>query len=142
MPYSHVSPSLSRVRDTYCRLDMDKDDVGGTGWFTEDPEELLQYGTDLAWHTAEYRPGDVVIFGLHTMHGSSVNLTDEWRVSCDVRWQPREEAVDPRWVRDGVTGVVQGHTKFNKRHDKSFYPVTMEEAKKGWGLMPAPSSSV
>ena len=28
------------MRGTYGKLDLDESDIGGTGWFTEDPEEV------------------------------------------------------------------------------------------------------
>eukprot|EP00929_Paragymnodinium_shiwhaense_P057274 TRINITY_DN28666_c0_g1_i1.p2 TRINITY_DN28666_c0_g1~~TRINITY_DN28666_c0_g1_i1.p2 ORF type:complete len:232 (-),score=53.26 TRINITY_DN28666_c0_g1_i1:475-1170(-) len=43
MPLTHTSPKYAKVRETYGALDLDRDDVGGTGWFSEDPEELLYH---------------------------------------------------------------------------------------------------
>ena len=104
---------------------MDRDNVGGSGWFTENAKELEAFGPLLQellrflasvemsflpvynrclcvvsggqWATAEFEAGDCVIFGLHTFHGSSVNTTSKWRVSADVRFQPVDEPADPRW---------------------------------------------
>jgi hypothetical protein len=38
-------------------MDVDKDDVAGTGWFTEDPLEVLRFGSK--WATADFKPGDI-----------------------------------------------------------------------------------
>jgi ectoine hydroxylase-related dioxygenase (phytanoyl-CoA dioxygenase family) len=49
--------------------------------------------------------GDVVIFGLKTLHMSTTNTTDQFRISCDTRWQPSNEAVDERWKGGVSTGA-------------------------------------
>jgi len=102
---SHKLSGYKRIRETYAELDMDTDDVGGTLWFTEDPEEAMSYGCDLA--TAHFQPGDVVLFKMTTMHGSSVNQTNRWRISADVRFQPKSSPRDARWVLD-ETGSYPG----------------------------------
>eukprot|EP00927_Polykrikos_kofoidii_P072736 TRINITY_DN68825_c0_g1_i1.p1 TRINITY_DN68825_c0_g1~~TRINITY_DN68825_c0_g1_i1.p1 ORF type:complete len:391 (-),score=68.68 TRINITY_DN68825_c0_g1_i1:20-1108(-) len=131
---SHRSKEYSRIRETYGKLDLDKDDVGGTGWLTEDPEEALQFGG--VFETAHFRPGDVVFFGLHTLHGSAVNRTDRWRISCDVRFQPACEPADARWLVDPATGEIPGMRSRWAMHrdDPSFFPRTMEDAKRAWGI--------
>ena len=53
------------------------------------------------WHGANYRAGDVIIFGMHTMHASTTNLSNRFRLSCDVRFQPASDPVDERWKRSG-----------------------------------------
>jgi len=126
---SNCLPSFQKVRDTYGNMDVDKDNVGGTGWFTNDPNEILKYGGQ--WQTGDVRAGDVIVFTMHTFHASTVNTTNHIRISCDVRYQLESEPVDDRWVGE----KPPGHSKFNYRHDKSYYPLTMEEAKVMWGLL-------
>lgn len=46
---------------------------------------------DARWATAEYRPGDVVLFHSLTVHGGGPNTTDELRVSADIRYQRTDE---------------------------------------------------
>jgi ectoine hydroxylase-related dioxygenase (phytanoyl-CoA dioxygenase family) len=58
------------------------------------------------WATTSYRMGDVITFGMYTMHASTTNLTNRFRLSCDVRFQPESEDVDPRWV--GERPVAHG----------------------------------
>ena len=75
------------------------------------------------WATTEFVAGDVVVFGMHTMHASTTNLTSQFRLSCDVRFQPVQDSVDERWDKDG-----SGHTM---THD----PVkSMSDMRKEWGL--------
>jgi len=126
---SNSLPGFQRVKETYGAMDVDKDDVGGTGWFTNDPYEVLKYGGQ--WQTVDFRAGDVVVFTMNTFHASTVNTTNTVRISCDVRFQLESEPVDDRWVGENPPG----HTKFLNRYDKSLYPLTMEEAKVKWGLL-------
>ena len=89
----------ARIRNTYGRMDVDRDGV--EGWFSRAPLELSgRYGG--CWLTTDFRAGDVVIFGMYLMHASTTNLTRRFRLSCDVRFQPADDPVDPRWVRNGV----------------------------------------
>ena len=46
-----------------------------------------------------FSAGDILIFTMRTVHMSSVNLTGKIRLSCDTRWQPSDQPVDPRFVR-------------------------------------------
>ena len=38
-----------------------------------------------------------LIFGLYTLHASTTNLTDKFRISCDIRFQPAGE----KMMKDG-----------------------------------------
>ena len=49
------------------------------------------------WRTCDFSAGDVVIFGMGLVHGSTANLTSRVRMSCDVRWQPAADPVDERY---------------------------------------------
>lgn len=89
------SHRLHQVRDTYGKLDVDRDRV--EGWFSKDPVELVdRYGG--RWATSEFRAGDAMIFGMFLMHGSLTNTSDRYRLSCDTRYQPANEPADERWV--------------------------------------------
>ena len=50
----------------------------------------------------------MIVFGMHMMHASTTNTTDRWRVSCDVRFQPAADPVDPRWAGDHPIGHGRG----------------------------------
>lgn len=118
---SHSLSSFEKLRRTYGRMDVDLDGV--EGWFTKDPMEIVEkFGG--RWLTDEFYAGDVIIFGMHTMHASTTNLTNRFRLSCDVRFQPASEPADKRWVGDGP-----GHTVHGVR---AIRPI--EEARKEWGI--------
>lgn len=51
-----------------------------------------------SWLFTDYRAGDVLIFGLGTVHASLDNQTDRLRLSSDSRYQPAAEPIDERWV--------------------------------------------
>lgn len=36
---------FQRFRETYGKLDLDEADIGGTGWYTEDPQEVSLLNT-------------------------------------------------------------------------------------------------
>ena len=63
--------------------------------------------------TADFRAGDVCVFGMLTLHGSLDNHSTAGRVrlSCDVRYQPADEPIDPRYFGPnpgGTTGAGYG----------------------------------
>jgi len=63
--------------------------------------------------TTHFKPGDVVIFDMFTMHGTFDNHSPQGRVrlSCDVRWQPASDPLDPRYAGSdppGTTGIGYG----------------------------------
>lgn len=98
---SHRLDSFARLRATYGASDVDRDRT--EGWFSEDPEEIIdRFGG--RWLTADVRAGDVITFGLHTLHGSTTNTTNRFRISCDVRYQPASEPMDARWAGDSPSG--------------------------------------
>ena len=41
--------------------------------------------------------GDVVILHPEVMHMSAANISSSIRLSCDTRWQPANDARDPRF---------------------------------------------
>jgi hypothetical protein len=61
----------------------------------------------------DFAPGDVIVFGMTTMHGAFDNNSalGRARLTVDVRWQPAAEAVDERYVGPhpaGTTGAGYG----------------------------------
>ena len=76
------------------------------------PEELArERGTRLL--TADFMPGDVIIFSMSLLHGSLDNMSTSCkiRLSSDVRWQPASDPVDPRYRGPnpvGTTGAGYG----------------------------------
>ena len=70
----------SNLRNTYGLMDMEKENLGGTGWFTTDPAEASRFSSG-QWQTADYQAGDVIIFTMKTIHMSTTNITDKVIVS-------------------------------------------------------------
>jgi hypothetical protein len=121
---SHKLPGFQKVRETYGRMDVDRDRVGG--FFTDDVTEVVdKFGG--RWETTEFRAGDVLIFGMFTMHGSLANTTDRWRISCDTRFQPASEPVDERWVGENPKAHYAWLTEPEK-------VLPMEKARANWGV--------
>jgi len=63
--------------------------------------------------TTDFRAGDVCVFGMFTLHGSLDNRSaiDRVRLSCDVRYQPAADPIDPRYFGPdprGTTGAGYG----------------------------------
>lgn len=58
--------------------------------------------------TADFQAGDVVVFGMTLLHGSLDNHSScgRTRLSCDVRWQPSADPVDPRYAGPNPTGTT------------------------------------
>lgn len=63
--------------------------------------------------TAHFRPGDVLVFGMYTVHGALEHHAADNRVrlTADVRYQPAAEPLDPRYFGSdpgGTTGAGYG----------------------------------
>ena len=116
---SHRLDGFARLRATYGKSDVDRDRT--EGWFSEDPEEIRdRFGG--RWLTADVRAGDVVTFGLYTLHGSTTNTTNRFRISCDVRYQPASEPMDERWTGNSPGGHY------------ATADIPMAESRKQWGV--------
>ena len=124
---SHNHPKLKKIRDTYGRMDVDKDLIKG-GWFTNNYSELSRL-TKTKWLVGDYDPGDVLIVSIYTFHGSLRNNSDILRFTCDVRFQPESDSIDNRWIgenpiahRDWWRGEKEGKT------------IEIDEARESWGV--------
>jgi hypothetical protein len=103
-------------------MDVDRDHVIGS--FSNDPIKLVDtFGGQ--WRTSEFRAGDVLIFGMFTMHGSLNNTSNRFRLSSDTRYQLKGEPVDDRWIGR----KPKAHYAWTKGQT-----VTMEEARAKWGV--------
>jgi len=122
---SHNLESFARLRSTYGGIDVDRDMIS-EGWFSSDPYEITdKFGG--RWLTTAFNPGDVLIFGLFTMHASTTNLTNKFRISCDIRFQPAAEKMDERWAGKNP----EGHYAWGKDQNKE-RPIT--DLRKEWGI--------
>ncbi|MDX2226362.1 MAG: phytanoyl-CoA dioxygenase family protein [Verrucomicrobiae bacterium] len=63
------------------------------------------------WLTADYEMGDLLVFGMSTIHASLDNHTNRMRLSTDSRYQLASEPVDERWVGENPIG----HNQAGKR---------------------------
>ncbi len=89
---SHRSDAL---HEGYLRADADRD---GLTWLDSDPVTVQErYGR--RWLTIDFRPGDVLCFGMHMLHGALDNVSPagRCRLSSDSRYQRVDEPADPRW---------------------------------------------
>jgi hypothetical protein len=122
---SHNLDSFARLRNTYGGMDVDRDLIS-EGWFTSDPYEITsKFGG--RWLTTGFHPGDVLVFGLYTLHASTTNLTNRFRISCDIRYQPSGEKMDERWAGKNPLG----HYAWGKDERKE-RPIT--DLRKEWGI--------
>lgn len=112
-----------KVIQTYGKMDVDRDNFQGS--FSSDPVELVdRHGGQ--WKTHSFQAGDIVIFGMFTMHGSIANQTNRFRLSSDTRYQLASEPADERWI--GEKPIA--HYAWNKKG-----PATpTAELRKQWGV--------
>jgi len=104
------------LKDTYCRADVDTvcenrfdgawlDPEGNrnrpplaAGAITEDHVGLRRR-LGGRWLTADFRAGDLLVFGMYLVHASLDNQTaDRIRLSSDTRYQRASAPADERWV--------------------------------------------
>lgn len=117
---SHSLESMEKIRRTYGKSDVDKDHT--PGWFGKDYLELSRISGS-KWIVGDYQAGDVILMGMHMMHGSLQNCTDYMRLTCDIRFQPASEPVDERWVGESPMGhYSRGET------------LSIEAARQQWGV--------
>ena len=50
------------------------------------------------------RAGDLLFFGMHTLHASADNHTNRFRLSTDSRYQLASEPADERWAGPNPAG--------------------------------------
>ena len=119
---SNQLESFAKIRSTYGKMDVDRDKI--EGWFSHNPMEIVE-NVGGQWATNNFKAGDVLIFGMHTMHASTTNMTNRYRLSCDIRFQPETDVADARWV-----GNSGGH------HDilETAQLKSMEEARIEWDV--------
>jgi len=84
--------------DTYC----ENDPAGAAkkpfdGSLGEDAGRVREH-LGGRWLTADFRMGDVLIFGMGTVHAGLDNRHDRLRLSSDSRYQLASEPADERWI--------------------------------------------
>jgi hypothetical protein len=119
---SHRAPGFAKLRETYGKMDVDRDRVAG--WLSEDPLEICErFGG--RWKTAEFAAGDALIFGMFTLHASLKNSTRTFRIGSDTRYQLASEPIDERWVGQDPKGHYAWH---------SGPPIPMAQKRTEWGV--------
>ncbi len=117
------SHHLENIKNRYGRMDVDSYCsnrktaqlyASGQKWWngalSNNPVSLRKkYGG--RWLSAEFQAGDVLIFGMFTVHASLDNHSSSIRLSSDSRYQLASEPVDERWV--GTNPI--GHSVAGKR---------------------------
>jgi hypothetical protein len=81
-----------RITESYGRANAHQ---GTPGPFSGDPEITARI-IGSRWRTTEFRAGDILLFGMYTMHASLDNRSDRFRLSTDTRYQLASEPVDDR----------------------------------------------
>lgn len=105
-----LRPYLERDVDAYCVNGRHAPAIasGSKAWewdgsLAKDPASLRRK-LGGRWLTAEYRAGDLLTFGMYTVHGSVDNRSDRIRLSSDSRYQPASLPADERWVGERPIG--------------------------------------
>ena len=94
---SHRNAELA---EGYLRMDADRD---GLVWLSDDPADVQdRYGA--RWLTADFMPGDALIFSMSTVHGAFDNASPDQRcrLSTDSRYLLAGEVPDERWNGDDL----------------------------------------
>src|SRR5919199_4902212 len=110
------SHRLENIKNSYGRKDVDSycantksaqlyasNQKWWDGALSKNPVSLRKkYGG--RWLSAEFQAGDVLIFGMYTIHASLDNHSCSIRLSSDSRYQLASETVDERWVGSNPIG--------------------------------------
>jgi ectoine hydroxylase-related dioxygenase (phytanoyl-CoA dioxygenase family) len=59
------------------------------------------------WLTTAFQMGDLLTFGMKTVHASLDNGTKSYRISTDTRYQLASEPIDPRWVGEDTVEYAE-----------------------------------
>jgi hypothetical protein len=89
LPDAHRHPM---VREVYGRGDAHS---GSYSSFSSDAR-AAQRVIGTRWRTAAFAAGDILLFGMHTMHASLRNCSDRIRLSTDTRYQLASDPIDDR----------------------------------------------
>ena len=93
------SQSSAELRAAFAGADAYEEGERFESLYSSSPKEFAER-IGAKWHTADYKLGDVLIFGMHMLHAPLHNRTDRFRLSTDTRYQLASEPVDERWFSD------------------------------------------
>lgn len=102
---------LSRDVDVYCTNHPDAADIESgkklwqdwDGRLSSNPVTLREK-LGGRWLTTEFEAGDVLTFGMATVHASLDNHSNRYRLSSDSRYQLASEPADHRWIGENPIG--------------------------------------
>lgn len=110
------SHKIERVRETYGKQDVDaycenlpsgaryaRGEKKWAGYISNNPVKL-RHQLGGRWLTNAYQAGDVLIFGMYTLHASLDNHSRHIRLSSDSRYQLASEPADHRWIGENPIG--------------------------------------
>jgi hypothetical protein len=106
LDHSSLDAYRSGDVDTYCENlgHEPRASHGGGGELPCDDANELRDRLRGRWLWTDYEVGDVIMFGLGTVHASLDNHSALLRLSSDSRYQPAAEPVDERWVGEHPIG--------------------------------------
>ena len=118
------SHKIKWIQNTYAKKDVDSycsnsdsaaDYASGKkawdGALSKKPATLREHCGGRWLTCEEFKAGDLLLFGMKTVHGSLDNPTRKLRLSSDSRYQLASEPADHRWV--GIDPI--GHSQAGKR---------------------------
>ena len=95
---------LSRDVDTYCtngpnakKIESGEMLFEWDGMLSKNPHSLREKMGG-RWLTAEYEPGDLLMFTMRTVHASLDNQSNRIRISADTRYQLASDPIDERYA--------------------------------------------
>ena len=108
-----LQPYLQRDVDTFCtnRPDAGLIESGQKQWqdwdgrLSSNPVTLREK-LGGRWLTADFKAGDLLTFGMATVHASLDNQSNRLRLSSDSRYQLASEPADERWI--GASPIAHG----------------------------------
>jgi hypothetical protein len=84
-------------------MDWEKDHLDGSGWFTDDPSEIEALFPGGQWKTADFGAGDLLFFGMKTLHMSTPNTTERVRTASLRRQTGR--LIEAPWLANSGHGA-------------------------------------
>lgn len=82
-PGSHRNDQFASLRAEYGESSVGAAGNGTTsGWI----DVAAHTTTSVEWHSSPCYAGSVVILDLSVLHGTTINRSDSYRLSCDTRW--------------------------------------------------------
>lgn len=107
------SHKIDELLNDYALIDVDKT-PGRGGWYSSNPPEVAER-FDRRWLTTDFQAGDILVFGMHTMHCSIDNASpvNRLRLSSDSRYQLASDPIDERWI--GPNPLAHGRGYGEKR---------------------------